>query len=305
MALRSGSISLPWPLWGLAVTLLAGLLLGGHQREAFADFSLIFSYAYWVLRFVMVFLLFAGGLLLLEISPLGQRLPWGWLALAAALISLPFFTLSVTMLDLLLGLPELGVHGFGFDSSNPALGSAAGMAELFTMESLYHLDNHLVLCALIVLPRLLLQSAAAAPVQEVAPQASESDSRQVPAPATDPATDRGTPPATAPAFLERFDPPIEGQLWAVQAQEHYVRVITSGGAYVTLYRFGDALRELDGLSGLQVHRSFWVAEHGVEAIRSDKHGTRIVLRNGERVPVSARHLDVVQDRFGKRLETVA
>jgi LytTr DNA-binding domain len=299
MALRSGSTSLPWPLWGFAVTLLAGLLLGAHEREAFADFSLLFSYVYWVLRLVMAYLLFAGGLLLLEISPLGPRLSWGWLALAAALITLPFFTLSVTMLDLLLGLPELGIHGFGLDSSSPALISAAGMAELFTMESLYHLDNHLALCALIVVPRILQQ--AAAPALAEVPQAAEAERRSAPAVAAIPAK----PPAAVPAFLERFDPPIEGQLWAVQAQEHYVRVITSGGAFVTLYRFGDALRELDGLSGLQVHRSFWVAESGVEAVRSDKRGTRIVLRNGERVPVSARHLDVVQNRFGKRLDPVA
>jgi DNA-binding LytR/AlgR family response regulator len=91
----------------------------------------------------------------------------------------------------------------------------------------------------------------------------------------------------------------------VQAQEHYVRVVTAEGAVTTLYRFGDALRELEGLSGLQVHRSFWVADAGVAALRSGKRGLKIVLRNGEQVPVSARHADTVQRRYGERLETVA
>ncbi|MGD1877535.1 MAG: LytTR family DNA-binding domain-containing protein, partial [Kiloniellaceae bacterium] len=110
---------------------------------------------------------------------------------------------------------------------------------------------------------------------------------------------------TAPAFLARFDPPVKGQVLAVQAQEHYVRVITAEGALTTLYRFGDALRELEGLSGVQVHRSFWVADAGVAAIKAGRRGVRIVLRNGEQVPVSARHADLVQRRYSGRLETVA
>ena len=109
----------------------------------------------------------------------------------------------------------------------------------------------------------------------------------------------------APAFLQRFDPPLKGSVLAVQAQEHYVRVITSEGALCTLYRFSDALREMEELSGLQVHRSFWVADDGVSAIKAGKRGMKIVLRNGEEVPVSARHADVVQRRYNERLKPVA
>ncbi len=297
MAVRASSTSMPWPFWGFLATLLAGLLLAGHQREAFAEFSLFFSYGYWGVRLLMAYLLFAGCLLLLEIGPLGARLGWGWLAAAAALITLPFFTLSVTMLDLLLGLPELGISGFGLDSAGAAEASASGMAALFAMESLYHLDNHLALCALIALPRVVmdLQGAEAGAAQGEAPQ-------RAPYPA--PVTLRPATPA-APAFFQRFDPPLKGPVLAVQAQEHYVRVVTAESAVNTLYRFGDALRELEGLSGLQVHRSFWVADAGVAALKSGKRGLKIVLRNGEQVPVSARHADTVQRRYGERLETVA
>jgi hypothetical protein len=124
------------------------------------------------------------------------------------------------------------------------------------------------------------------------------------APFPAPVTLRPATPA-APAFFQRFDPPLKGPVLAVQAQEHYVRVVTAEGAVTTLYRFGDALRELEGLSGLQVHRSFWVADAGVAALRSGKRGLKIVLRNGEQVPVSARHAGTVQRRYGERLETVA
>jgi len=291
-----------WPLWGLVVALLVGVLLGAHQRDPFATMPLPFSYGYWVLRLLMAYLLFAGALALLESSPLAQRLAWPWLVPAAALLTLPLFTLCVTMLDLLLGEPEFGpqgyVGGFGVDSSGAAL-SAGAMARLFGLESLYHLDNHLALCALIVVPRLLLQRAQAPAAVPAAPPEGVAVALRplvVPAP---------PPPPAAPSFLQRFDPPLRGALYAVQAQEHYVRVITADGAQCTLYRFGDALRELEGLSGLQVHRSFWVADAGVAALRGDRRNLRIVLRNGEQLPVSARHADLVQRRYGQRLETVA
>ena len=301
MAARASSTLLSWPLWGLFVTVLAGLLLGGHQREAFAEFSLFFSYGYWILRLGTAYLLFAGCLLLLEMAPPLTRIAWGWLALAAALLTLPFFTLSVTMLDMLLGLPELGLTGFGLDS--PAAGGAAAeaMPARFAMESLYHLDNHLLLCALIVLPRVVLGLGTQAEEQPAAEVSRPEATAVVLRPAT-PSEQRA---GSAPAFFERFDPPLKGPVLAVQAQEHYVRVITGEGALTTLYRFGDALRELEGLSGLQVHRSFWVADAGVAAVRPDKRGMKIVLRNGEQVPVSARHADLVQRRYGERLEPVA
>ena len=294
MILRGSSGSIPWPLWGLAVTLIVGVLLGAHQRDAFAEFSLGFSYGYWLLRLTIAYLLFAGGLALLELSPLSPRIHWGWLALAAALITLPLFTLCVTMLDLLLGRLEFGDHAFGLDSEGAAL-SAGTMLGLFARESLYHLDNHLALCALIVVPRVLLPGAR--------PEASASGAPAVSAPL--PLRPLAKPSAPAPAFLQRFDPPVTGQIFAVQAQEHYVRVVTDAGAGTTLYRFGDALRELEDLTGLQVHRSFWVADAGVAALKQDRRGLRIVLRNGEQVPVSARHADLVQRRFAERLGTVA
>lgn len=307
MAVRGSTSPLPWPFWGFLVTILAALLLGGHQMEAFSDRPLIFSYAYWNFRLLTGYLLFTGCLLLLEVTPLGalaagRRFNWAWLAGLAAVLTLPFFTLSVTMVDLLLGEPELDLLAIELDSEGPAAYAASAVAYAFAMELLFHVDNHLVLCALILLPRLVLElnreesGRDEAEGEEAAGKVRES--------AAVPAKLRPATPAE-PAFFQRFEPPLQGQVLAVQAQEHYVRVITSGGALTTLYRFGDALRELESLAGLQVHRSFWVADAGVAALKSGRRGLRIVLRNGEQVPVSAKHADDVQRRFGERLETVA
>ncbi|GAB4234303.1 MAG: hypothetical protein Tsb0032_39840 [Kiloniellaceae bacterium] len=302
MAARASSTLLSWPLWGLAGTLLAALLLGGHQHTALADLPVLFSYGYWILRLTTAYLLFAGGLLLLEMAPPLARLGWGWLTVAAAALTLPFFTLSVTMLDMLLGLPEMGFGPAGLETDAGGAVAGAGMASLFVLESLYHLDNHLALCALIVLPRVLLglrgEDAEDRPADAPVMQADAAAPVMLrPAAAA--------PDEAGPAFFERFDPPLPGPVLAVQAQEHYVRVVTAEGAGTTLYRFGDALRELEGLSGLQVHRSFWVADDGVARIKAGKRGLKIVLRNGEQVPVSARHAETVQRRYGERLEPVA
>lgn len=302
---RGGSSALPWPFWGFLITVITGLLLGGHQWTVFDGAPVLFSYGYWVLRLVSAYLLFAGGLLLLEISPLGARLEgrplaWLWLAGLAALLTLPFFTLSVTMLDLLLGLPELGLLGMGLDPAGAVSYSAAAMAKAFALEFLYHVDNYLALCALIVLPRVLLDLGRT----QAAEPAASSGAGTPPAGAGVPVALRPAGP-TAPAFFERFNPPLKGRVLAVQAQEHYIRVITSEGALTTLYRFGDALRELQELPGLQVHRSFWVADAGVAGLKSGRRGLRIVLRNGEQVPVSAKHAEVVQQRYNARLGTVA
>jgi DNA-binding LytR/AlgR family response regulator len=73
---------------------------------------------------------------------------------------------------------------------------------------------------------------------------------------------------------------------ALQAEDHYVRVHTAAGSELLLMRLADAIREAEGLSGLQTHRSWWVAEAGVAGVERD--GERVVIRlhGGAVAPVS-------------------
>ena len=59
-------------------------------------------------------------------------------------------------------------------------------------------------------------------------------------------------------------------------------------------RFADAVAELDGVGGLRVHRSYWVARrHVVCADRS--HGrTTLRLTGGHEVPVSRTYMAAVR-----------
>ncbi len=87
------------------------------------------------------------------------------------------------------------------------------------------------------------------------------------------------------------------RLLAVTSEDHYLRLHMEGGDKpLLLYRFGDAVADLDGLDGLQVHRGAWIAARAVAS--AEREGRRWWLRlpDGTRLPVSDRHLPAVRAR---------
>lgn len=94
--------------------------------------------------------------------------------------------------------------------------------------------------------------------------------------------------AAAPSrFLERLPVRLRSaEIWAVEAEDHYLRVRTSAGQDLILLRMADAVAELEGQEGMQVHRSWWVARAGIaDARRGDGRAT-LILKDGSEVPVS-------------------
>lgn len=106
-------------------------------------------------------------------------------------------------------------------------------------------------------------------------------------------------PAAAPLapFFRRIPAHLGDELLALGAEDHYLRVITPLGSDLILMRLSDALDELGDEAGMQVHRSWWVAHGGVEALRRDGGRTVLVLKNGGEVPVSRTYLAAVRDRL--------
>jgi len=88
-----------------------------------------------------------------------------------------------------------------------------------------------------------------------------------------------------PAFLRRL-PPGFGPLLALSGEDHYVRVIAASRETLVLVRLRDAIAELDGVDGIQVHRSWWVARDAVTGSRRDGRALVLVLSNGREVPVA-------------------
>lgn len=95
------------------------------------------------------------------------------------------------------------------------------------------------------------------------------------------------------AFFKRMDRSLGTSLMRLSVQDHYVEVHTSKGKELILMRFADAVDELDGFGGLQVHRSHWVARNAIIKVKRDGRKNQVVLSNGDEIPVSKNYLDDV------------
>jgi hypothetical protein len=118
-----------------------------------------------------------------------------------------------------------------------------------------------------------------------------------PRPAHIPGETHASPPGTPPPrFLERLPSRLRGaDLYAVQAEDHYLRLHTSRGSDLILLRLADAVAELEGLEGAQTHRSWWVAREAVQEARRADGRAVLTLRNGVQAPVSRRYAAALRE----------
>lgn len=86
-----------------------------------------------------------------------------------------------------------------------------------------------------------------------------------------------------------------GDLLAISADDHYVRVQTRIGEQRVLLRFGDALDMVALVEGMRVHRSHWVALSAIAGLEVTEGRHFIVLENGSRIPISKKRLEELPD----------
>ncbi|HZZ70575.1 MAG TPA: LytTR family DNA-binding domain-containing protein [Phenylobacterium sp.] len=100
-----------------------------------------------------------------------------------------------------------------------------------------------------------------------------------------------------PKFLDRLPLKLRGaEVWAIEAEDHYLRLHTSKGQDLILMRLSDAIAELQGIEGAQVHRSWWVARDAItEAVRGDGRAT-LTLKDGAEAPVSRSYARLLRQR---------
>jgi len=87
-------------------------------------------------------------------------------------------------------------------------------------------------------------------------------------------------------FLSRLPIRLGRELLALQMEDHYVRAHTSRGSTLILVPLRQAIGELNGLPGLKVHRSWWVARGAVASVIQDGRNLRLRLSNGIEAPVA-------------------
>jgi hypothetical protein len=99
-----------------------------------------------------------------------------------------------------------------------------------------------------------------------------------------------------PAFLSRLPVHISvGEILAIKAEQHYIRVLTHDREYMVLYRFSDAVSQLDIDLGLQVHRSWWIARNAIQSMQQSAKKFLVILSNGEEVPVSTPYQGLLKE----------
>jgi hypothetical protein len=95
------------------------------------------------------------------------------------------------------------------------------------------------------------------------------------------------PSSASPKFTERLPFRLrDAEIYAVEAEDHYLRVRTSKGSDLILMRFSDALLELEGVDGAQTHRSWWVARAGIADVKRSEGRAVLALKDGAVAPVS-------------------
>lgn len=73
---------------------------------------------------------------------------------------------------------------------------------------------------------------------------------------------------------------------ALAAEDHYTRVISQTQEDLIYIKFSDAITEMNGQEGLQVHRSYWLSVDAINSYWEKGHRAFVKLSNDQIVPVS-------------------
>lgn len=139
---------------------------------------------------------------------------------------------------------------------------------------LMYLQNCTIICAAFIALRLILQRLMYPPIAHAE------------------ATSEST---VTPAFMQRLSPQLrQSALFAIKAEGHYIQVWTDQGKELVLFRFKDAVREIDEAQGMQVHRSWWVARNAIAGSRRERGKLVLRLKNDIDVPVSRSNVQALK-----------
>lgn len=102
-------------------------------------------------------------------------------------------------------------------------------------------------------------------------------------------------------WLSKLPVAIGKDLVSLQAQDHYVFAQTVSGQTLVRSSLSEAEGSLSGL-GMRVHRSWWIAHDHLERMVYRDGSTRIVLSNGELIPVGRAYRRSVRSFIRSRSE---
>jgi len=89
-----------------------------------------------------------------------------------------------------------------------------------------------------------------------------------------------------PRLADRLSDTIRGPILRLEAEGHFVHIVTEAGSGRVRMRLADAIREMEPVSGHLTHRSHWVATSAVTGMCQDTGRRVLRLANRDVVPVS-------------------
>jgi len=102
-------------------------------------------------------------------------------------------------------------------------------------------------------------------------------------------------------FLQELKRHATGDLISISSELHYVRVVTTDREVMFLYNLKDAIDELPPDTGVQIHRSHWVARGHIKKLNKRNGSAECTLSNGKRLPVSRRKYSEVKESLGPEI----
>lgn len=244
-----------------SIAILCGGLIAASNVGHVSATNPVIAYLYWLIRILIeaaLFFAFREGIEKFAPVSAGRNASQPLIIAIAILTSLFPFVLAITAFDIVLGYPELGLENGGTAASSK-------LAE-FGLELIFLFDNHVILCLLLSVPRILMGQTA-----EKGRAETRSATHAVVAGRT---------------FFDGLSPALRGNLLWAEAQEHYVRLTTTMETRMVLHRFLDVLRDIPADAGLRVHRSHWVAFAAISESFKEGANLRLKLQTGDIVPVS-------------------
>lgn len=120
-----------------------------------------------------------------------------------------------------------------------------------------------------------------------------------PAPVVETAPNVETAPE--PLLFDKVPPALGREIVTLEAQDHYIEVTTPQGRAQVLMRMSDAERDLAALSGLRVHRSWWLNLDHVDRVERGATGkVNAITLDGRAVPVSRSQQAVLRTALAER-----
>jgi hypothetical protein len=239
-----------------ALAVITGLLFGFIADGGSDDASFPMQLLQWQLQSCIPMALLVGSQLVLARWQTFDRLnPWAQLALSGA-AGAALFTPVAAAIDLLL-LGDVASNGLAAELVDEFSGVAPPVIVFwFAINAPWILGFR-------------LQRATDVPAKDSATTAT-----------------RGA----MPTFMTLLDEERQGALLYLEAELHYLAVVTTAGRSLLLYNLRDAIGELEAVPGRQTHRAYWVAAEAVTGFRRLGRQGVVRINNGDEVPVSRRNV---------------